>query len=311
MRLARCAAALLLTVLPLCAAKGEDVTSVEQAYRLLHKGNLSADAARSLRRFFEMRYKGQDLRRAAHRQLLQRTDDGGGYAAWCLRAPAEAKVTIVAEKRRRWPMTRLGDSDLWAWAEKFPNFSSVHYRFDVNGERLGGGRENRFGFESYTWLPDSLLQDGVPHGKLIDMGTHVSQKQFPGARRQWWVYVPAQYEQRKSPAKLIVFNDGGGFIKGEGNACTVLDNLIHAGKIPPMIAVFVNPGTFPANSRGGAPDPTAATNTTPARRATRLFWMRKSCRRCASVTSFPTTRGITPFAVARPGPVRLHGGLAS
>jgi enterochelin esterase family protein len=234
-------------------AAAQSVTTVEQAQRLLHGGKLSDEAARSLTAFFEKRYAGQDLTKGSHRHLLQTTDDGGGYAAWCLKAPKDAKVAVVAEKGRRWPMVRLGDTDLWVWAEKFTNFTSVHYRYDVNGVRLAGGRDNRFGFESYAWQPDSLKQEGVPAGELIAMGTHVGQKHFPGAERKWWIYVPAGHAAAKEPLKLIVFNDGGGFIAGEGNACTVLDNLIYKQKIPPLIAVFLDPGTYPAKTKGGMP----------------------------------------------------------
>jgi len=229
------------------------IRKVQDVHRVLHKGKLSAADARAVRNFMQRAYQQQDLSAGTHRHLLQRSDDGGGYAAWCLQAPSGAKVSVVAEKGRRWPMVRLGEEPLWVWSEKFENFTSVHYRFDVNGTRLGGGRNSRFGFESYEWQPDSLKQDGVPRGKLVDMGRHVSSQYYPGAARQWWVYVPAQYAADDGPpAKLIVFNDGGGFTKGIGNVPTVLDNLIHKQKIPVMIAVFLNPGMLPAKSAGGS-----------------------------------------------------------
>lgn len=240
------ASALLSTFVLTAIASAQAPSSVKDVYDLLHGDQLTDGEAQALAAFFQKRYAGQKLSQGEHRHLLQPTEDGGGYAAWCLEAPKDAAVTIVAEKGRRWPMVRLGDTNLWAWAEKFGNFTSVHYRYDVNGRRLGGGREGRFGFESYTWLPDSLEQEGVPRGKLIEMGKHVSTKYFKGAEREWWVYVPAQYDpESETPAKLIVFNDGSGYIRGEGNACTVLDNLIHKGKVPVMIAVFINPGVFP------------------------------------------------------------------
>lgn len=235
-------------------ADGQQIDSVQQVYELLQDDDLSAEEAESVRRVLEAHYGGQDLTRGNHRHWLQRTDDGGGYAAWALRAPADADVAVVAEKGRRWPMRRLGDSELWVWAERFENFSSVHYRYDVDGRRLGGGRENRFGFESYEWLPESLEQEGVPRGELVQMGTLVSTKHYPGTQRQWWIYVPGQYDpQDETPAKLIVFNDGGGFIRGAGNACTAMDNLIHQGKMPVTVGVFINPGSYPADAAGAEP----------------------------------------------------------
>lgn len=230
----------------------QTVGSVQEMHDRLHAGPLDEPAAKAIRSFVASRYDGQALDRGTHRHLLQRTEDGGGYAAWCLQAPRDATVAIVAEKGRRWPMVRLGDGDLWVWAEKFENFTSVHYRYEVDGRRIGGGSNNRFGFESYSLMPDSLEQEGVPRGKLIDMGTHVSQTYFPGAERNWWVYVPAQYTPADAQStRLIVFNDGWRYHSGEGNACTVLDNLIHKKTIPVMIAVFVNPGTLPPPAAGG------------------------------------------------------------
>ncbi|MCA9019302.1 MAG: hypothetical protein KDA74_04120, partial [Planctomycetaceae bacterium] len=159
------------------------------------------------------------------------------------------EVIIFAEKDRQWPMVELGDSGYFARVEKFPNFSSAHYQFGVNGKRLETSRSNRFGFESYEWAPESLKQAGVPQGKLTQMPAFKSTKMYPGTVRDWWVYVPAQYSKTGPPAKLIVFTDGRGYCQGDGNATIVLDNLIHAKKIPVSIAVFINPGVLPANEK--------------------------------------------------------------
>jgi enterochelin esterase family protein len=55
--------------------------------------------------------------------------------------------------------------------------------------------------------------------------------------------VPAQYDP-KTPAAVMVFQDGGGYIDRNGNNPTlnVIDNLIAQKKIPVMICVFINPG---------------------------------------------------------------------
>lgn len=216
--------------------------TVKDVYDYLQQGKPTGAASKALEQFLQKKFEKQDLTKGTHKHLVQNLEEGGGYVAWVLQAPGNAKPVVVAEKGQKWPMVRIGTSNLWVAAEKFPNFSAAHYRYEVNGQRLGGSE--RVGFESYTWLPDSLEQPGVPKGQLIEMGKHVSKTYFPGAQRDWWVYVPAQYDSQK-PAKLLVFNDGGGFAKGEGNACTVLDNLIHQKKVPVTIAVFINPGVFP------------------------------------------------------------------
>lgn len=211
----------------------------------LLKKPLSEQDQKQVLDYFQKRYqKEKDLTQGNHRHLIQKTDDGGGYAAWFLKADPGSEVVIYAEKGRKWPMIALGDSGYFARVEHFPNFSSVHYRYDVNGVRLPAGRYSRFGFESYEWKPESLKQPGIPEGKLTKMPAFTSTKQYPGTVRDWWVYVPAQYKESDAPAKLMVFTDGGGYCHGDGNATIVLDNLIHAKKIPVTIAVFISPGVI-------------------------------------------------------------------
>ena len=97
----------------------------------------------------------------------------------------------------------------------------------------------------YQLGPDSLEQEGVPHGKIA--GPHMLPCEvYPGTTHTYWVYVPAQYDASK-PASLMVFNDGQAFKneKGDVRAENVLDNLIFRREIPVMIAVFINPGRRP------------------------------------------------------------------
>ena len=102
----------------------------------------------------------------------------------------------------------------------------------------------------YALTADSLPRPGVPKGKLT-LHLHES-KIFPGARREYHLYVPAQYDGSK-PAAVMLFQDGHAFVKEDGDvrAPTVLDNLIHKGDVPVTIALFLNPGhrgkTFPEN----------------------------------------------------------------
>ncbi len=99
------------------------------------------------------------------------------------------------------------------------------------------------GLDSFYKLgPDSLEQEGVPHGKIVGPLT-LPCRVYPGTSHTYWVYVPAQYDAKK-PACLMVFNDGQAFKneKGDVRAQNVMDNLIHRREIPVMLAVFINPG---------------------------------------------------------------------
>lgn len=96
------------------------------------------------------------------------------------------------------------------------------------------------------------VQPDVPTGKVTS-GVFEDSTVFPGTRRDYSVYVPAQYEPAQ-PANLMVFMDGRGYAnpKGSFRVPVVFDNLIHAKKMPVTIAVFVNPGTIPATKDGAA-----------------------------------------------------------
>lgn len=98
--------------------------------------------------------------------------------------------------------------------------------------------------------PDRQVQPGVPHGKVTP-GVFAESKIFPGTRRDYSVYVPAQYSPEK-PASLMVFMDGAGYAKVDGafRVPVVFDNLIHQKAMPVTIAVFVNPGNVTATKPG-------------------------------------------------------------
>jgi gluconolactonase len=99
--------------------------------------------------------------------------------------------------------------------------------------------------QEYSLGPDSQRQKDVPQGK-VTKHTWTS-KIFPGTVRDYWVYVPAQYQAEK-PACVMIFQDGGGFVSEEGawRAPAVLDNLIHKKDVPVTIGIFINPGVLPA-----------------------------------------------------------------
>jgi enterochelin esterase-like enzyme len=95
--------------------------------------------------------------------------------------------------------------------------------------------------EHYKLGPDSQVQD-VPHGKVTEY-LWKSGGAFPGTVRQYWVYAPAQYDE-KNPAALMVFQDGHAYLdeNGEFRVPVVFDNLIAKKEMPVTLAVFINPG---------------------------------------------------------------------
>jgi len=102
--------------------------------------------------------------------------------------------------------------------------------------------------EEYVLGADSLKQEGVPTGRVT---AHTWNKSdvFAGTERDYWVYVPAQYDGSE-PACVMVFQDGAGYVgdNGHSRVPTVFDNLIHQKAMPVTIGIFVNPGRFPPGS---------------------------------------------------------------
>jgi enterochelin esterase-like enzyme len=90
--------------------------------------------------------------------------------------------------------------------------------------------------------PDSRVKRGVPRGKITHHEWR-STKHFTGTIREYWVYVPAQYDG-KTRAAVMVFQDGHAYVaaKGPFRVPVVFDNLIHEGAMPVTIGIFVNPG---------------------------------------------------------------------
>jgi len=134
-------------------------------------------------------------------------------------------------------MQNLAGSTLWYAVARIEGSGKAHaFHYVLEGKEFGGSLNVPvFGEMSY-------LQPGVPTGTLSGKIIHTS-KIYDGMKSEYWIYVPAQYDA-KSPAALMVFQDGGAYIDRNGGtlALNVIDNLIAQKGIPVMICVFINPG---------------------------------------------------------------------
>jgi enterochelin esterase-like enzyme len=108
--------------------------------------------------------------------------------------------------------------------------------------------------DDYQLGPDSKEQPGVPKGKVTKHSW--TSTIFPGTVRDYWIYVPAQYDPKK-PACVMVFQDGASYVnvseKGQYRVPIVFDNLIYKQELPVTIGIFINPGTTPAKEPTGKP----------------------------------------------------------
>lgn len=104
--------------------------------------------------------------------------------------------------------------------------------------------------EGYQPSSEALQRSSVPQGTVTSHHWHTSEV-FPGSERNYWLYIPAQYNA-DVPIALMVFQDGGLFLGSKKaslgydiHITTVLDNLIHQGAIPPVIGLFIDAGNYP------------------------------------------------------------------
>jgi len=92
----------------------------------------------------------------------------------------------------------------------------------------------------YHLGPDSQRKEGVAKGVVTK---YEWQSKLYNNFREYYVYVPAQYDSAK-PAALMVFQDGHAYVNDSGDfrVPIVYDNLIYQKKLPITICLFVNPG---------------------------------------------------------------------
>ena len=106
--------------------------------------------------------------------------------------------------------------------------------------------------DDYQLGPDSKPKEGVPKGTVTK---HQWKSQiFPGTERDYWVYVPTQYDSKEG-AGVMVFQDGNSYVKLDGSyrVPIVFDNLIHQKEMPVTIGIFIDPGVIPATEPGKQP----------------------------------------------------------
>jgi enterochelin esterase family protein len=134
-------------------------------------------------------------------------------------------------------MEPIKGTDLWYAAAQIERLGALHtFRYQVDGKDFGGS----LNLPAYSELSYAMagVRQGTLSGKMV-----MTSKIYDGMKADYWIYVPAGYDANV-PAALMVFQDGGGYIRRDAGSQTLnaIDNLIALKKIPYMICVFVNPG---------------------------------------------------------------------
>ncbi len=157
----------------------------------------------------------------------------GLMTAWAIEAPGAKTAAVKAGGVQKLALNRIGETPVFAATVALTNGEAFRWRYVTDGTKEGRSGD----LEVYISQPELTEQPGVPKGKLTKQKPWES-KLYPGTRRDWWIYVPAQYKDDQ-PACVMVFQDGGGYT---GFVPAVFDNLIAKGEMPVTVAVFINPG---------------------------------------------------------------------
>ena len=109
----------------------------------------------------------------------------------------------------------------------------------------GFGENSEVRMPMYRFPAETLPRAGIAHG-TIDTTTFAST--LLGRRLALYVYLPPGYRATAGRYPVMYVTDGGEYLSrtGMNNA---IDNLIAGGDILPLIAVFIDPRTDPADPR--------------------------------------------------------------
>ena len=156
--------------------------------------------------------------------------------AWAIELPRAAAAAPPRVARdtgnMSYPMVQIGNSGVWALTRQLSHGTAFTWHYEADGRRFGGSQ-----LEVWETHPDARSHAGVPKGAVKQMPPWTSTI-FKDTKRDWWLYVPAQY-RAENPAAVMVFQDGRGPVQW---APIVFDNLIAKGDMPVTVGIFIEPG---------------------------------------------------------------------
>jgi enterochelin esterase family protein len=149
---------------------------------------------------------------------------------------------------------RVPSSELWYLVLELPSGSRVEYKLEI--DEPGGTRiiedplnplraHNPFGansvclangYETPAW---AKADPRAPAGTLKG---HVLDSEALGRPARTTLYLPPGFDSGTAPHyPLLVVHDGGDYLR-YARLATVLDNLIHLGRLPALVVAFSHPG---------------------------------------------------------------------
>lgn len=206
--------------------------------------------------------------------LVEDGPDGNAIVTFLVRGARRNARIFGAPNGDHEPLERIGGSDVWAKSFVVPRSTRLAYQIAVDVPDLpGSARERRSAILATAkadalnprrWPADAV--DDYAQSSVLELAETPPQPWViprDGARgtvttfdlasaqlgnsREVAVYRPADFDPAAPETRLLVVFDGRAY-RSKVPTPTILDNLIAAGKLPPVVAVFVD--SIDAETRG-------------------------------------------------------------
>jgi enterochelin esterase-like enzyme len=168
----------------------------------------------------------------------------------------KARRVAVAGEFNQWSRTgdlaimeQIDDSGIFHYTLNLSEPARLEYKFIVDGEwKLDplchnvidngvGGQNSCFVAGEFHEPPELEAVESISHGHVEEF--ELASERL-GNRREVYVYLPPGYDGQTAPLPTFYVHDGGEYLS-RARMPIVLDNLIHAGEIAPLIVVMVDP----------------------------------------------------------------------
>jgi len=178
-----------------------------------------------------------------------------GPAAHFVYYDPAARTVAVAGEFTQWAanprlMDPIGESGFFYYSHQFAKPARIEYKLVVDGNWIAdpfcpnridngvGGENSWFVIGEFEEPPELKRLPDVPQGRIEEFDF---QSRLLNNTRRVYVYLPPAYsEQPQLRFDTLYVHDGGEYMT-RANLPVVLDNLAHAGLIPRLIAVMVDP----------------------------------------------------------------------
>ena len=180
------------------------------------------------------------------------TDDSS--ASFVYRGSVASSIVVTGDQTL-WStsgqvLTNVQPTDLYYQTRKFESDARIDYKLIKDGVWIldplnqhsvsgGLGPNSELAMPAYVQPTEIIANPAIPHGTV---SSFLLSSAYTGNTRTIQVYLPPGYNSTSTLYPSLYIHDGPDYIN-LGSMANILDNLIEAKKIQPLICVYVPPGS--------------------------------------------------------------------